>query len=324
MTVNLTTSFAGLELKNPIIASASPLTATPELCLNLERAGAAAIVVKSIFEKSIAHNAHSLSNALSHGEENDYLDGYIAEQMVSEWLNTLIGIKKVCSIPIIASIAAQSPSAWSRYAKVATEAGVDAIEMNLMNVGICTRHTKHGVVEQQFLDMVDCVRSASPLPVAVKLAANITNPAALVDRLVARGIKGVVLFNRPYPVDIDVEKCEYCINSKTTSSTFLARPLRWTGILSAEIPSVDYALSGGVQSGEDVVKAILVGASVVEICSTLYKNGIEHIQTMLNTILDWQTRHFEESIDQYKGRMNATKEAYADELLRAQYLHFTV
>lgn len=324
MAVNLTTSFVGLELKNPIIASASPLTATPELCRDLERAGAAAIVVKSIFEKSVAHNAHSLSNALSHGEESDYLDGYIAEQMVSEWRNTLIGIKQLCTIPIIASIAAQSPSAWSRYAKVATEAGVDAIEMNMMNVGLCTRHTKHGAVEQQFLEMVDCVRSSSPLPISIKLSANITNPAALVDRLVAHGVKGVVLFNRPHPVDIDIEKCEFRMSAATTSGTFLARPLRWTGILSAEIPSVDYALSGGVETGEDVVKAILVGASVVEICSTLYKNGIEHIQTMLDTITDWQTRHFEETIEMYKGRMNATKECYADELLRAQYLHFTV
>lgn len=324
MSTNIKTTFAGLELKSPIIAAASPLTATAEQCLQLEKAGIAAIVVKSIFEKSIAQNAHSISDMLAHGEQIDYLDGYIGEQMVADWRNSLRDIKAVCTIPIIASIAAQAPKTWVRYAQVATEEGVDAIELNMVNVGLCSRKTKYGEVEQQFLDIVERVRKATQLPIVIKLAANITNPAALIDRFAAIGVKGIVLFNRPYPIDIDIEKGEYITGHTSTSKSFLARPLRWTGILSAEIASVDYALSGGVQTWEDVVKSILAGASAVEICSTLYKNGLDYIAEMERGLIDWQTRHFEEDIEAYRGRMNAARGNYADDLLRAQYLHYTV
>lgn len=322
MTTSLKTKFAGLELSSPIIASASPLTATPEQCLELEKAGAAAIVVKSIFEESIAHNSQELSDTLSHGEESDYLDGYIAEQMVGEWRNTLGGIKALCSIPIIASIACRSMEVWERYTKVATEMGVDAIELNLMNVGRCTRHTPYGETEYQMTRTVEVVRNITKLPIIVKLASNMTNPAALVDRLKAVGANGVVLFNRPYPVDIDIDKREYITGQALTSIYNLATPLRWTGILSAEIPSIDYALSGGVQSWRDVVKAVLAGASAVEICSTLYHNGLEHIEVMKRGLEKWQEEHFEESVDGYKGRMNALRGSYSKELLRAHYLHF--
>ena len=134
MKTSLKTMFAGLELSSPIIASASPLTATPEQCRALEDAGAAAIVVKSIFEESIAHNSQELSDSISHGEEFDYLDGYIAEQMVSEWRTALRGIKEACKIPIIASIACRNQDTWVRYAQVAVEEGIDAVELNMMNV----------------------------------------------------------------------------------------------------------------------------------------------------------------------------------------------
>lgn len=322
MKTSLKTMFAGLELSSPIIASASPLTATPEQCRALEDAGAAAIVVKSIFEESIAHNSQELSDSISHGEEFDYLDGYIAEQMVSEWRTALRGIKEACKIPIIASIACRNQDTWVRYAQVAVEEGIDAVELNMMNVGRCTRHTPYGETEQQMANAVKAVRAAVSVPIIVKLASNMTNPAAMVDRLEAIGADGVVLFNRPYPVDIDIEKREYITGQALTSIYNLATPLRWTGILSAEIPAMDYALSGGVQSWEDVVKAILAGASAVEICSTLYHNGLNHIEVMKRGLAEWQENHFEESAESYRGRMNAANGNYANDLLKAHYLHF--
>jgi dihydroorotate dehydrogenase (fumarate) len=322
MNTSLKTTFAGLELSSPIIASASPLTATPEQCRALEDAGAAAIVVKSIFEESIAHNSRQLSDTISHGEEFDYLDGYISEQMVSEWRTSLRDIKKVCSIPIIASIACHNQETWVRYAQVAAEEGVDAIELNMMNVGRCTRHTPYGETEQQMVNAVTAVRAAITLPIIVKLASNMTNPAALVDRVKAIGADGVVLFNRPYPVDIDIETRQYITGQALTSIYNLATPLRWTGILSAEIPAMDYALSGGIQSWPDVVKAIMAGAKAVEICSTLYHNGLDHIEVIKRGLEEWQQSHFEESIESYRGKMNATHENYANDLLKAHYLHF--
>ena len=155
MKTSLKTMFAGLELSSPIIASASPLTATPEQCRALEDAGAAAIVVKSIFEESIAHNSQELSDSISHGEEFDYLDGYIAEQMVSEWRTALRGIKEACKIPIIASIACRNQDTWVRYAQVAVEEGIDAVELNMMNVGRCTRHTPYGETAEEFSTILE-------------------------------------------------------------------------------------------------------------------------------------------------------------------------
>lgn len=322
MITNLKTTFAGLKLSSPIIAAASPLTATAEQCVELEKAGVAAIVVKSIFEESIAHNSQELSDLLSHGEEADYLDGYIGEQMVSEWRSTLKSIKAACTIPIIASIACRKIETWERYTRVAGEAGVDALELNLMNVGRCTRHTPYGEMEHHLTRAVEVVRKNTTLPIIVKLASNMTNPAAFVDRLKACGASGVVLFNRPYPVDIDVESREYITGQVFTTPYNLATPLRWTGILSAEVPAIDYALSGGVKCWQDVVKAILAGASAVEICSALYQNGIDYVKELKEGIEQWQQSHFEESIDSYRGTMNASNSKCASELFRAHYLHF--
>lgn len=324
MATDLKTSFAGIELKNPIIAAASPLTMTVEQCMHLEKAGVAAIVVKSIFEESILYNANKLSDTESHGEENYYLDGYIGEHMLTEWRTLLRDIKANCSIPVIASMACVNIETWERYAKAAVEEGVDGLELNFMNVGIVDRYTPFGSIECQFVDVATAVRKVTKLPIAVKIASNITTCSKLLDRMTAIGIDGAVLFNRPYPVDIDVEKQEYTTGQPLTTSNNLATPLRWTGIVSAEVPSIDIALSGGVHQWQDVVKAILAGAQAVEICSTLMRNGLGHVSTMLEGIKDWQERHFEESVSSYRGRMNASKEKYAAQLKRAQYYHFSL
>ncbi len=324
MATSLKTTFAGIELKNPIIASASPLTMTVEQCVNLEKAGVSAIVVKSIFEESVAHNADKLADMLSHGEETDYLDGYIGEQMLTEWRTLLRGVKSHCTIPVIASIAGITPNCWIRYAQAAAEEGVDGLELNFMNVGLADRNTKFGTIERNFVDIALSIRKATNLPIAVKIASNITTYAKLIDRMAAIGINGAVLFNRPYPVDIDVERLEYTTGQPFTSPNNLATPLRWTGIISAEVPNIDLALSGGVHSWQDVVKAILAGASAVEICSALHHHGLDYVSEMLQGIEDWQERHFEESIEGYRGKMNASKQKYAEELKRAQHLHFNI
>ncbi|MBO5820410.1 MAG: diguanylate cyclase [Alistipes sp.] len=324
MATELKTSFAGIELKNPIIASASPLTMTVEQCINLEKAGVAAIVVKSIFEESISQNANRLTDTQAHGEENYYLDGYIGEHMLSEWRELLRGVKANCTIPVIASIAGINIDTWERYAKAAVEEGVDALELNFMNVGLTDRNTLFGTIERRFVEIAAAVRKTTDIPIAVKIASNITTYAKLLDRMAAVGINGAVLFNRPYPVDIDVEKLEYTTGQPLTSANNLATPLRWTGILSAELINIDLALSGGVQNWQDVVKAILAGASAVEICSTLIHNGIGHVDVMLKGIEDWQERHFEPNIESYRGRMNASKEEYAKHLNRAQHFHFNL
>ena len=199
MATDLKTSFAGIELKNPIIASASPLTMTVEQCVNLEKAGVAAIVVKSIFEESVSQNANKLADMQAHGEENYYLDGYIGEHMLTEWRELLRGVKAKCTIPVIASIAGVKIDTWVRYAKAAVEEGVDGLELNFMNVGLADRNTLFGTIERQFVEIAASVRKTTDLPIAVKIASNITTYAKLLDRMAAIDINGAILFNRPYP-----------------------------------------------------------------------------------------------------------------------------
>ena len=319
MITNLKTTFAGLKLSSPIIASASPLTATAEQCVELEKAGVAAIVVKSIFEESIAHNSQELADVLSHGEETDYLDGYIGEQMVSEWRSTLKSIKDACTVPIIASMACRKIDTWERYARVADEVGVDALELNLMNVARNTRHTPYGDTEHHLVHTVEVVRKITSLPIIVKLASNMTNPAALVDRLKACGADGVVLFNRMVTPDINLKTLSYGRGEVLGSSTDLYESLRWIGLASDRVPKLSYAASGGVSNGEAMIKALLVGASAVEVCSVLYKKGIEAIPEMLQTLEEWMKANNYQQVSDFRGVMNARKTGGGAAFERTQF-----
>lgn len=318
---SLKTSFAGLELANPIIIGSCSRTADPHNILRLEEAGAAAIVMKSMFEENIVRQTQLMSDDFGHSEEADYLQGYIRSQMLKEYLDSVEETKKLCSIPVIASINCYSAGEWQTFARLIEQAGADAIELNVMSICTSTEYDD-GDFERRHTDIADAVRQRVKIPVTMKLGINLSNPVNVISRLHAHGVQGMVLFNRFYQPDMDIESMEYVRGEIFSSPTELAWRLRWTGIASAAVEQPSYAVSGGVSSGADVVRALLAGASAVQVCTAIYRHGNSWIRTALDDIAGWQRRHGFSSPKQYRGRMNAADSDNAEQLDRVQYLRY--
>lgn len=322
---NLQTEFAGLKLKNPIVISSSSQTNTAEKNLKLEQAGAAAVVLKSIFEEQILlqaqKEADSMDASVYGAEGGDYLFEYVKNHTLNEYLKLIADTKKVCSIPVIASINCFSSSNWVSFAKEIEKAGADAIELNIMMLPT-SKETAFKEYEMKYIQIVDDLCKAISIPVTVKLANNVGSLVYLANAIAAHGAKGVVLFNKLYPFDIDINKMSYTSGEITGHNSDLSNGLRWSGIISGNIKDLDCAVSGGVHTGEDVVKAILCGSSAVEICTILYKEKPETvIPEMLNTISQWMEAKGFNSIEEFNGKLSATDESIAF-FERTQFLKY--
>jgi dihydroorotate dehydrogenase (fumarate) len=312
--------FAGLSLRNPLIVASSGLTSTPERVASLDAAGVGAVVLKSIFEEQIMQETFRMGNH-EYAEAADYLTSYVRSHALTEYVRLIEESKKRVSIPVIASINCYSPTEWVDYARTLAKAGADALEVNILSLQ--TEKTyRHGTYEQLHLDVLDNVKHAVGLPVIMKLGNTFTNPVALVHQLFTHGANGVVLFNRPYQPDIDIEKLQYASGDVFSSPSELSNRIRWTGITSLQVPRIDLAISGGVHSGEDIVKSILAGATAVEVCSAIYQGGTPAIQQMLTTLDRWMTRHDMESIAQFKGQMNAQQAGGYTQFERTQFMKY--
>ena len=316
----LKTTFAGLELKNPFIVSSSSLTNSAEKNLAWEKAGAGAIVLKSLFEEQILWEcSHIMSE--EHPDAGDYLQGYLRAHYLDEYTKLIKESKQKCSIPIIASINCYTDQEWESFATMLQEAGADALELNLM--AIQTKiHYEYGSFEQSLINILKHVVAKIQVPVIVKLGSNLTNPISLIDQLYANGAKAVVLFNRLYQTDIDIERMSYCSGQILSDAGELAHALRWIGIGSAAVPNLDFAASGGVSNGSDIVKCLLAGASAVEVCSILYKDGETKISEVLNELREWMNRHQFSDIDSFKGRLKARDLENATVFERTQFLKY--
>lgn len=313
----LETSFAGLTLKNPFIVSSCSLTNTAQRNKKWEDAGASAVVLKSLFEEEIeAELAKAQQDG--HSEELDYLQSYYRAHRLENYLQLIKDTKQVCSIPVIASINCYRSSDWTSFARHIEEAGADALELNIMS--ICSSlNDSYGAYEQEHINILKQVKSALNIPVIVKLGRNFTNCVPLIDQLYANGAAAVVLFNRMVAFDINIEKLSYAQGNALGQSNDLSEVLRWTGLVSARVPRLDIAASGGVTDGASLVKALLAGASAVEVCSALYWNGAGCIQDMLHFLQEWMERHDYQSVSQFRGLLNARKENALDMFERTQF-----
>ena len=317
---DLKTSFAGLPLKNPFIVSSSGLTNTAAKNKKLEEAGAAAVVLKSVFEEQIMLHAGSM-NTYGHTEGDDYMLQYVRNHQLNEHIALIRSTKEVCSIPVIASINCHSDSEWSEYASLFQEAGADALEINILSLRTDRNYTP-GSFQQMHEDVLKHVKRNIQIPVIVKLGSNITAPVAMVDRLEAHGASGVVLFNRFYQSDIDIDKMEYISGNVFSHPADLYNGLRWTAIVSARVPKMSLALSGGVHDGDAMIKALLAGASAVEVCSAIYHQGPAVIGKMLDRLAAWQEEKGFANLEAYRGRMNADS-LQGDELFeRTQFMRY--
>lgn len=317
----LETTFAGLKLKNPIIVSSSGLTDSAAKNQKLCEAGAGAIVLKSLFEEQIMMEADWMGDANMYPEGSDYLVGYIREHKLGEYLNLIKESKQVCNIPIIASINCYQNADWIDFAKKIEEAGADALEINILALQTDVLYN-YGTFEQRHIEILQHIKKTIQIPVIMKLGDNLTNPIALIEQLYANGAAAVVLFNRFYQPDIDIEKLTHTTGNVFSNEAELGKTLRWIGIASASVKNLDYAASGGVHSAEGMIKAILAGASAIEMCSIIYQKTPAVIQEFLATAEQWMTRKGMDSIGQFKGMLNIHDLKGINTFERTQFLKY--
>lgn len=322
--VDLSTTYLGMQLKNPIVASSSPLSKHVERAQKLEEAGVSAIVMYSLFEEQIIHESLELDyyltrNSDSYSEAMSYLpDVGTYSLMPEKYLKQVTTLKNALRIPVIGSLNGVSKGGWTRYARRIQEAGADALELNLYYL-VTDPQLKSEDVESAQVDLVAEVKSAITIPLAVKLSPYITALPNFVSRLVQAGADGLVLFNRFYQPDFDINELEIVHALDLSTPVELRLPLRWISILHGKV-NADFALTSGVHTTKEVMKAMMAGAKIAMMASSLLQNGERTVATLLNDMVWWMETHEYESIKQMQGSMSqkSVKEPAAFE--RANYM----
>jgi dihydroorotate dehydrogenase (fumarate) len=304
---NLETTYLGLKLKNPLVAASSGITNSVEKIKKLEQAGIGAVVLKSVFEEQINNEVTGMLLQDSHNsaypEAEDYIRNYMRDNTVTRHVGLIKEAKKAVQIPVIASVNCVSASEWTTFAKDFQEAGADALELNIFYVPV-DRHEKPGVIEQLYVDVLEKVKKEISIPVSVKIGLYHSNIIGMVDKLKANGAKGVVMFNRFYEPDIDLEKLELTSSEVFSSPVEIRHTLRWVGLVSSEVPEMDIAASTGIHDGKAVIKQLLAGAKVAQLCSTLYLHGNEVVSEMLDEMKEFMRKWNFKRIEDFRGRLS--------------------
>ena len=322
--MDLTTTYMGLSLKNPIVPSASPLSHTLEGMKRLEDAGASAIVMYSLFEEQIVHESKEFDHYMQYGTESfaESLSYFPEAEEYNlgpeEYIELIHKAKRALKIPIIGSLNGISAGGWTDYAKKIEEAGADALELNVYYIPTDARHTSEEV-EQRYLDILKAVKGTVTIPVAMKLSPFFSSMANMAARLEAVGANGLVLFNRFYQPDIDLDALEVRPNVILSSPQAMRLPLRWIAVLYGRVRT-SFAATSGVHSAQDVIKLLMAGADVTMMCSALLKHGPGHIRQVLEDVNQWMLDHEYVSVSQMKGSMSQKSVANPEAFERANYM----
>ena len=322
--MDLTTTYLGMRLKNPIVPSASPLSRNIDTMKRLEDAGAAAIVMYSLFEEQIEHESFEIDHYLSYGTQS-FAEALTYFPEPSEYnlepdryLELLRKGAAGLDIPVIASLNGVSTGGWIKYSKHFEEAGADAIELNVYYIP--TDPVLSGDdVEARYLEILHAVKKTVTIPVAVKLSPYFTAMANMSQRLVNAGADGLVMFNRFYQPDIDVETQEVVPNVHLSDSRALTLPMRWIAILHGKVKA-SLAATSGIHTSEDVIKMLMAGADVTMMCSELLKHGPERITQVLAEVEQWMFEHEYTSVEQMKGSMSHKSVRDPSAFERANYM----
>ena len=325
---DLTTKYLGLTLRNPIVIASSGLTNSVDDIVELDKNGAGAVVLKSIFEEQIMLEAdHRLKKAEEDGliyseysESLDYIDDHIKEKELGTYLDLIRETKKKVMIPVIASVNCISAMEWTSFTKQIENAGADALELNIFvmpfNFDINSLEKK-----QVYYDIVNKIKDIVNIPVSVKISPYFANLGRMIIRLEEHGADGVVLFNRFASPDIDINTL------KVTSADIFSHPyeisnsLRCVAIMAKHL-KMDIAASTGIHDGEAVIKQLLAGATVTQMASTIYKNGPEHIVTILKFVNDWMEGRGYNYIDQFRGKLSQGKMEHPEVYERMQFMRY--
>lgn len=314
--------YLGLDLSSPVVVSSSPYTATVSNIEQCVRNGAGAVVLKSIFEEQIIRHAAALDYASQQGmdDSGEYLERYIGDAYKGEFLK-LVADARTTGVPVIASInCIASAEAWTDYAVSMEQAGAAALELNIF-LQPTDRHRSAQELEQEYADVVRRVAEVVKIPVSVKLPMRLTNVLAVADSLLARGARGVVMFNRFFEPDIDVERMTFVNGDPFSEPAELRNVLRSTALCAHALPQLDIAVSTGVHDGAAAVKSLLCGAAAVQVCTAIHKYGYEVIGEMNRFIDAWAARQGFESLDEFRGRMDYGS-SEGDFYQRVQYMKY--
>lgn len=322
--VDLTTRYLGMTLKNPLIAASSGLTASIESIKELERNGIGAVVLKSIFEEEILHEHEATLRSLDKYESTleylDYYDYKLKEENIGKCIRLIEEAKKSVTIPIIASVNCISSQEWTNFAKKLQAAGADAIELNIFIMPSDITHNCMEI-ENMYIDIIKKVMRQVSIPVSVKMSHYFTSLGSTIQRLSETGIAGLVLFNRFYSPDFNIDSFTVHATNVLSSPDELTNSLRWIAIMSDRV-ECDLAASTGIHDGSAVIKQLLAGANAVQLASVLYKKGFGHIETMLQEIEAWMAKHKYTNIDQFKGKMCQSKTKNPAEFERIQFMRY--
>ena len=318
----LTTRYMGLDLDSPVIVGACDLVENPANLKKIEKAGAGALVYKSLFEEQIRLEDLRLSNLLeSYNDRNAEMTRVFPGTTYSgpdEYLEKLKLVKRNLSIPVIGSLNAVNESTWVQYARGIGETGVDGLELNFFNVPFSPDQTGAEIEEEQIRIVEQVVKSVK-IPVSVKLSPYYSNLLNFVSRLNKTGIHGIVLFNKFFQPDVDLDGMKHTSPWNLSNDKEYRLALRYSGLLFGEGPC-EVIASCGIQEGDDVIKLLLAGARAVQVVSTLYKNGIERIGEMNSSLLVWMKYRGYSSIDDFRGRLSRKNTANPTIYKRAQYI----
>lgn len=323
--MDLTTTYMGLTLRSPlIVGAAAPLTEDIDNIKRMEDAGAAAVVLHSLFEEQLRQERLELHHHLEYGTESfpEALT-YFPEPEIfhvgsEEYLNHIRKAKEIVNIPIIASLNGSTLGGWTHYAKEIEQAGADALELNIYYVPTDMNITG-AQVEQNYIDILRAVKSEVNIPIAIKLSPFFSNMANMAKQLTDVGANALVLFNRFYQPDVDLEALEVKPNVLLSTPQAMRLPMRWIAILYGRL-SVDFAATSGIHKGQDVLKMLMVGANVTEIVSVLLRHGIGHLRDIEQEIVHWMEENEYESVMQMRGSMSQINCPDESAFERAQYM----
>jgi dihydroorotate dehydrogenase (fumarate) len=322
--MDLSTSYLGLKLKNPVVASAGPLSRHLDSMRRLEDAGVSAIVMYSLFEEQIEHESESLDHYKSYGTESFaealsyFPDSGEYHLEPEEYITLLSEAASKLSIPVIGSLNGVTPGGWIEYAEKIEKAGAAALELNVYHVATDGKVSAQEV-ENRYSDVLKQVRAAVKIPIAVKLSPFFSSLPHFAQRLVNEGANGLVLFNRFYQPDIDLDELDVKPGVTLSDSSDNRLPMRWIGVLHGKI-NTSIAASSGIHTAEDVIKLIMVGADVTMMCSALLLHGHEHAAKIIKEVEHWLTEHEYVSVEQMKGSLSHKSIANPSAYERANYM----
>ena len=319
--IDIKTKYAGLTLRNPLIAGSSGLTYQPAKIKEFEKAGVGAVVLKSLFEEQIEMQSDDLLIHSDYPEAADYIRSYVKTNQVNDYIDLIKDAKAQCSIPVIASINCYKADVWADFARQIELAGADALELNVFFLETGLTYDCEKVLDT-YIRALRRVKEAVSIPVIMKIGKNFSNIPALVYTLKSNGADGVVLFNRYYQPDIDINSLQIVSGNVFSSHSDLSDTIRWTAIVSGRVPDISIASSTGVHDWEDVIKCLLAGASAVQLCSALYTHGGEIISQILVCMEEWMHQSHFCSLDEFIGRLNYARISDPSLYERSQFMKY--